>query len=309
MSLSRRDFLRLIGASTGAALIQSVPLGWDGEAQDTVDESAFPLGRVIYPTSIMAAADRRTPVRTVWEDEVIPIWASFYPGWMQTNEGLIAAEAVHPLSPNDEGDAGFSGPLPCSAEVSAGIASVYAWCSADAPLATRIGGGGAAWIVDTLQIGGTTWLGIATAADADVIGWSDAQRWRRTAPNRRLPLAFDRLIIDQPRRTLSAYRGQQVIIRAKTAAESHVPTGAYEVKYGAVCASEQYPIGQQSFASGLIVPYPVWFDDHVLAGAYWHNCFGQSAVGRVPEGCITVHPYIARLLYAGASSGTPVIVT
>lgn len=308
MSLSRRDFLRLIGASAGAAFISSVPLRWD-ESQHPVAQSAFSLGRVLYPTSIVAAADRRTMVRTVWEDEVIPIGISTYSGWVQTPDGLVVAEAVHPLSPTDHQDAGSLGPLPYPAEVSAGIASVYAWCSADAPLATRIGGGGAAWIVDTLRIGAATWLGIATAPDAGVIGWSDARLWGRAAPHAQAPLAFDRLVIDQTDRTLSAYRDQQVIIRAKTAAESHVPAGTYEVKYGAVCASEQYPIGQQSFASGLVVPYPVWFDDHTLAGAYWHNRFGQRAAGHVPEGYITVHPYIARLLYAGAQRGTPVIVT
>jgi len=307
MSLSRRDFLRLVGLSAATTVGVSVlPRGLPVTAE-TQPMTMPPLrGRVLYPAQIVSSGNHQTVVRTVWEDEIIPIRPAPNAHWLLTQDGLIAADAVHPL-PADYPSAEEEQPLlPYNAEVCAGIASVYAWCSVAAPLLTRVGGGGAAWVVDRLVIDGITWLGIATGRHSSVIGWTPGLLWRRMPHQNRH--SIDRLVIDQAGRTLAAYRQGRLTMRAKTATSTQIPGGSYEVKYAAVCASEYCQIGHLSYPLGLLIPYLIGIGPVNVAGAYWHNRFGRPAADLVPEGYITVHPYVARALYASVEVGTPVMV-
>ncbi|MGQ9909642.1 MAG: hypothetical protein ACUVS2_12485 [Candidatus Flexifilum sp.] len=313
MSLTRRAFLQAIGLSLGIGLANTM---LDGITLETIGRHSWaadglhsPIGRVLRPVPVISSFDRQTVVRTAWEDEIIPIQPASDRDWFVTPDGLIAAEAVHPLNPDYRYPSRIDAVPPYPAEVCAGSAPIYAWCSASAPLMTRIGGGGAAWIVDRLLIGDIAWLAVAAAPGEAIIGWSNARLWRPIPRPSGELMRVDRVVIDQSSHTLTAYRDRKIYLQTTTAQTTSLRPGRYEVNSSAICASEQCQTQAQPFASGLIVPYPIDFGDGKITGAYWHNRFGQDAPGLIPEGLMTVHPYAARLLYAAVSLGTPVIVS
>ncbi|MCS7071365.1 MAG: hypothetical protein NZM00_07665 [Anaerolinea sp.] len=313
MSLSRRDFLQVIGLSLGAGVAHHI-LSNPGFAQISPESQVgsnclSPIGRVLYPAPVRSVHNRHAVVRTVWEDEIIPIQPTVDQNWLATADGLIAAEAVHALNPQYQYPSPGDAVPPYPAEVCAGSASVYAWCSASAPLMTRIGGGGAAWIVDQLSIGGINWVALAVSPHDAIIGWSNARLWRPILWQREEHLRVDHLVIDQTSHVLTAYHEHRISLQTRIAQAARLHPGTYQVNFSAVCASEKYQIQTQPFASGLIVPYVIHFGDSRVAGAYWHNRFGWNAPGLVPDGLVTIHPYAARLLYAAVTTGTSVIVT
>lgn len=313
MSLTRRAFLQAIGLSLGVGLANTI---LDGISPETISRHSCaadglirsPIGRVLRPVPVISNSDRRTILRTIWEDEIISIQTTSDRDWFTTVDGLIASEAVHPLNPEYQFPSRVNAVPPYPAEVCAGSAAIYAWCSASAPLMTRIGGGGAAWIVDQLKINDIVWAAVASAPDGAIIGWSNARLWRPVSCQSGEPMRVNRVVIDQSSRTLTVYCGRDIYLQTMTAQRSHLRPGLYEVNSSAICASEQYQIQSQPFASGLIVPYPIDLGDGKITGAYWHNHFGQDACDRIPEGLVTLHPYAARLLHTVVSIGTPVIV-
>jgi hypothetical protein len=181
---------------------------------------------------------------------------------------------------------------PFWAEVAAPVAPIRQWGAADAPLVTRIGHGGVLRIIDRLPGNreGTTWYGVASE-NGLLFGWTQAIFWR-PVDTRTSTAVQPILLIDQNSQHLTAYDGEEIVLRAPMSTGEIMIPSSYPV-------SGRYPTGilenVPEYPQGLHgVPWTIRLgEDYQLSGAYWHNRFGSTVSGPA----IQVPPVLAHWLY------------
>lgn len=292
MIVSRRTFLKGLGialASTSlrpafAFLPEAPSIGSQGRALTTL--SVYDYRHINAPI-----------VRHLWPDSLIS-WHDSDQDWYQVEGGYVRREQVQPMAPCVQADCQFRSEYSFWAEVAGPVASVREFCAANAPLVTRIGHGGVMRVVDGLPGEPYGWYGI-TDASGLFFGWTQATQWRPVEAE--LTIATERLlVIDRRARSLAAYEDGQPLLQAAYAAGSELRAGTYSAEPVAPGGGHWY--GENVY-HGL--PWQLRLsDDHLIAGAYWHNRFGQA----VPGPAVQLPPVLARWLYGWLNPQTPIEV-
>lgn len=320
--ISRRDFLKITGASLGAMAL--------GRADSVLalPSLQFPegekLGRVsVYPnyysTSIKTEPFPNAPtVRDIVEDELV-VWGSEVVGeaksvskrWVQTPEGYVYSpdlQPVHnlpnlPLSTIPDGKTGF-------------------WAEVTVPYVDLIIANGparAGWYKDAvdhgfiprLYYGQVVWIdAITTTQDGRVmyrfneqygygdVFWVDATGLYPLTEADVAPLSPDvdpaekRIVVNTTYQTLSAYEGAEEVFfcRVSTGYESdkyRTPAGGYNphrklVSVPMAGSSSEGRSGYDTPAVGW--PFFMNGDGIAIHAAFWHNDFGT----RRSHGCVNV---------------------
>lgn len=275
LQLSRRRFLQLAGIS----LIGSA-------AGLTQAESRY-YGRSFAATPVYAQPDPQAHiVTTLWPDTVMPIWESTA-AWYQTDTGFVLREHMQPLGESESViEASVSTQPPFWAEVIAPVAPIYAHCALDAPLVDRIGYGGVMRISDWLP-GPPDWYAVSTAA-GQLVGWSQALRWRSVALNPR-PIKGLALSLDQGQQQLQVYNNAQPLLTAAYASPQALSSGEYMLRRA--MPGDVWDTGSGHYGAAWNFQLE---DAGQLSGVYWHNRFGES----VPGPMVQLPPVMARWLYA-----------
>jgi hypothetical protein len=91
-------------------------------------------------------------------------------------------------------------------------------------------------------------------------------------------------------------------LRAPVSFSMSLAPGAYTVSR----RKRSVTLQTENASDGHGVPWRIDFGSYSLAGAYWHNEFGEQKF--TPGSSIQVTPSVARWLYDRLSEGTPIIV-
>lgn len=321
-AFSRRDFLKIAGASLGALAFRR----FDG---------VFPSGRVLFPegerlgrvsvfpnyfaTSIKSEPFQDAPsVRDIGEDELV-VWLREVVGgaksiskrWVETPEGFVYAPDLQPVRnlPNipmtalPDGKAGFW------AEVTVPYVDLYI---ANGP--ARSG-----WYKDALSNGFTPrlyfgqviWIDAVMTDEAGRVMyrfnerygygdlfWVDATGLYPLTPEDVAPISPDvdpeqkKIVVNTTYQTLSAYEGEHEVFfcRVSTGYDSEsyrTPAGGYNPHRKLL----SIPMGASSTEgrSGYDTPavgWPFFMNGNGIAihAAFWHNDFGT----RRSHGCVNV---------------------
>ena len=319
---SRRDFLKIAGASLGALAFRRFD-GLFPSVRFQFPEGEY-LGRVaVFPnyfsTSIKTEPFPNAPdVRVLPEDELV-VWKSELVGgaksiskrWVETPEGYVYAPDLQPVRnlPNvpmtalPEGKAGFW------AEVTVPYVDLYI---ANGP--ARSG-----WYKDAIEsgfvprlfYGQVVWIDAVTTDEAGRVMyrfnerygygdlfWMDATGLYPLTPEDVTPISADvdpelkKIVINTTYQTLSAYEGEQEVFfcRVSTGYDSEnyrTPAGSYNPHRKLL----SIPMGASSTEgrSGYDTPAVGWpffmnGDGIAIHAAFWHNDFGT----RRSHGCVNV---------------------
>lgn len=291
---SRRQFLQLVGVTLLANQLKLPPLF------DLPSHSPSAVcGRAL---SVVPVYSGQSVVGQLWPDSVIPI-LGLEGDWFRVAEGYVRRVSLQPMQPYEPAE---DVPLPESAfwaEVAGPVAAIRRWCAADAPLATRIGHGGVARVIDALpdERTGKVWYGVAAEA-GDLLGWTQAVHWRpaqaqvQTAPDRAVH-------IDLSTQRLMAWDGDQPVLRALISTSPSLPPGNYAVTGRQTGGFRFHSPEHPNAFYGL--PWAVFFgNNRALVGVYWHNQFGAP----VPGPAVQLTPLLARWLYGWLGDEGRVIV-
>lgn len=294
MTLSRRRFLHLTGIAAASSQVAGL-FALPDPRTDVV------YGRALKPLSVYRNGQT---TRTLWPDAVLPLHREL-DGWYETDGGYVERSGVQPMPdyvPVSAADWVMPAPPHQQpiAEVVGAVAPVRAYASAGAPLVTRIGHGGVARVADVLPDEDGAWLGLADDSGY-FYGWSQARVWRpvtytpHATPNRTLQ-------INASSRTLTVFEAGNTLISVSFASRRppSLPTGRFPV-YGIDICHNTYFTNPVCYGVG----WPIFIDGigHI-AGAYWHNLFGERTAGHV----IQVMPAVARWLATWMSPGSEVTV-
>jgi hypothetical protein len=269
---SRRDFLRLLG-------ITAVGLRF---APEYLMSAAAPLrARALVATPVHTGPGQDTPVHQhLWPDSIVEINHQSN-GWYHISGGYVRQEDLQPMQPPETSRT--TAALPFWAAVTGAAAPIRAWCAADAPLVTRIGHGGTAYVVDYLALG---WYGLLDAGGG-WLGWTQAAPWQAITPG--TPPTITRLVFDSQAFTLTAYHHDQEILRGPATSGIRPGPGSYRI-------TGQRPGGIAHAGASLYHGAP-WQLEIAglgwLSGVYWHNRFSGPAQGPA----VQVSVYLARWLY------------
>jgi hypothetical protein len=255
MSLSRREFLQILGLAVAGPTTGHITLGLDGLLPTTHLETV--RGRVLKPKAT-------TYGDKIWADTLVDIHGATSSHY-QTTVGDLPITGVQPITPFAA--AQQPTPLPFDGQVIGPVGVVRAYCDPTAPLVTRIGHGGVMRVTDKMHYSRTgDWYQVCDA-QGDTLGWTQATHW---APVRDIAVGTLHVMINRARHTLTFPDG--TITRVNLPAD--LPCGQTSV--------HRVVIGGEQVASGDVVyhgvPHMLRFaGGPLLHGAYWHNDFGHSA--------------------------------
>ncbi|MCC6897023.1 MAG: hypothetical protein IT321_29660 [Anaerolineae bacterium] len=279
MLLTRRMFLQLVGASVAATTLR--PLTGLAAA---VDADTY-WGRAFTVVPVYATPNAgKSAVRQLWPDSMVSI-VDQTDNWYRLENGWVRRVDIQPMLPYKADEYVFQAQTPFWAEVAAPVASVRAYCSADAPLITRVGHGGVMQVIDALPGEPNGWYGVADE-NGVLLGWSQGVFWR--------PVTVDNgssegrmLRFDRQTFLMSAFDHNDLILQVPFSSREALEAGQYQVRRGA--------IGGGSLSGYAGVPWTMKFGQHqAIAGAYWHNQFGHT----VSQGsAIQLTPVLARWVY------------
>jgi lipoprotein-anchoring transpeptidase ErfK/SrfK len=185
------------------------------------------------------------------------------------------------------------------AEVTAPVAPVYAHCAVNAPMVTRVGNGGVAFVIDYLADAQGGWYAVADEAGL-TLGWSQAIYWQPVTTELQNPTSHQ-LEVDLNTQRLTAWTGQEIVLEAPCSTDPSAVPGRYEFQ-------AQKPGGVRLVAGNTsktfhAIPWMTQFDQNLaLGGVYWHNRFGEPVSGMG----IQVTPLIARWLYNWLGEGSTI---
>ena len=290
--LSRRSFLQLVGASLAATTLRPTPLL-------VAAQTEIYQGRAFSALPIYETRNRLTqPIAHLWPDGVTTILDSD-DDWYHISGGWVRREGLQPMLPYDSSAYRFVQDVPSWAEVAASVAPVRAYCSADAPLVTRIGHGGVSQVIDTLPDEPNGWYGIADQS-GKLLGWTQSVFWRPVEVE--IKAGNDHVLhVDRKRGLITAYEGTRKILEAPFSDGAGLQSGEFTTRHGAIGglqwqANKPYEgVGWQT----------LFGDGQMIAGVYWHNRFGH-AVGDGPE--VQTTPLLARWLYGWLGENAQIVV-
>jgi len=283
--ISRRQFLQVAGISVyGLSSAQMADvLGLVLPASAVSQEAAF--GRLLYPASV--TDDLGIVISSLIPDTVVQIISSSAAAYT-LNQGIVSRSAIQPMA--DFGAASFVPDIPCPVEVIAPAAAVRQWCEPSAPLISRVGHGGVLHMVDSLEVGGARWLGVASDSNAPLMGWTEAVRWREAASRSEEFSLADTLHLNRHTQQLSVFDGDRLLWGASAAVSQAMPAGTYPLD-GRMVSSALPEAGLMG------TPWIHNFSGYSLSGAYWHNQFGLDAGRSVVGAPIQLQPSAARWIY------------
>jgi hypothetical protein len=189
--------------------------------------------------------------------------------------------------------------IPGWAEMAGTVAVLRGACSAASPVVARIGHGGVMRAVDWLPDDAAGWL-LMAAADGRALGWSPASAWSGVE----LPAAGREgvvLELDSDRSQLTVRRDDAPLLTAP------VSPGAEGLPRGEYAVVPVQPGGDWRDVDGAYhaLAWPLAIDGvGLLAGAYWHNDFGQAAHGPA----LHVAPFVARWLTMVCGQGSALCI-
>ncbi len=294
---SRRTFLKLFGIAAAAV---ALPLP---QSLFNIDLRAGSQGRTLEAVNVFSRPDvKAVVVNQLWPDSIVDILGS-RAGWYRVAGGFVPGAGIQPMVRYRADESAYVTGQTFLVEVAAPAASIRAACAADAALVTRIGHGGVATVMDALPGEPSGWYGIADSQGA-FLGWSPANRWRA------VPSALqdyeagrggeDRVLqVDMARGQLMALEQGKAILQTACSVGQAMPTGQYTLQ------------GQRASATSLAyqgVPWQTMFGDELtVAGAYWHNRFGEAVAGPT----VQVAPLTAQWIYGwvGQNSTLEVLST
>lgn len=289
--LSRREFLRSSGIAVLVGAVSRVPLALGFPQVDHV------YGRALSVVDVYALPQATAEVKgRLWPDSVNLIEETVQ-GWYRIANGYAKRSNIQPMviTPSSQ----TVPALPFWAEVSGAVALIRRWCAADAPLVARIGHGGVAQVVDRLS--GDTHNWYALADEDTFLGWSPASPWT-PVNDPEIPATNAQLHLNLANRELDVVENERLIMRAPMALGTSITSGAYTIHQ----CKRSVMLSVDNPSNGYSVPWNIRFGDYALAGAYWHNQFGEQNL--VPGPAVQVAPAVARWLYANLPAGTDVIV-
>lgn len=256
-------------------------------AQDT----STVYGRALAAAPVFAVPDTQTPPIThLWPDSIITL-TQVSRHWFRSDSGYIRRTMIQPVNPLQASIAPLE--APAWAEVTAPVAPVWRWCSANAPLVSRIGHGGVAQVMDTLP----GWVGIADERGS-LLGWSQSVHWGSITFNgEHIPLD---LVVENHR--LTVYYQNRAIAHTLAAYNEHLPVGTFALTHGSMGGVSCCPAPGQLY-HGVSWQLHVG-DGYDLTSVYWHNRFGES----IPGSGIQITPVLGRWLYQTAADGSTITI-
>lgn len=290
MMLSRRYFLQLVGASVASTALHPI-----SRLMAVVNDQPY-KGRALSPLSVYGTPHTTsTPIARLWPDSVTAIIHQ-QDEWYQIPSGWVRREGVQPMLPYDPQTYVFNAAAPFWAEVAAPVAPIRAYCAADAPLVTRVGYGGVLRVIDALPGEPNGWYGVADA-QGELMGWTQGVFWR--------PVAIETeneegrtLHINQRHHLMSAYEGDNLVLEVPFSSGRALNAGTFQALRGAV--------GGETVSGYQGVPWQTVFGDgQTIAGAYWHNGFGQAVEGGP---AIQLTPLLARWVYGWLGDDAHIVV-
>jgi hypothetical protein len=167
--------------------------------------------------------------------------------------------------------------------VTGAIAVVRAWCSASAPIVTRVGHGGVLRVIDQLPGDGIDWYGIADERGA-LMGWMFASIVSPVQVDAAAPALS--LVVETNAQRMTIYKGDRLMLTTPISTGRALAPGNYPV-------TEQTPVDSR-VSDPIGAPWALAFgDSYSLSGAYWHNRFGEA----MPGAAVQVTPPLAKWLY------------
>lgn len=284
--LSRRQFLQAAGIALSAAHLPRLNLTSANAAPAHSFEALY--GRALATVPVYAAPQANAPLSYLWSDTVVPILDSSGE-WYRLPDGYARREGLQPLLEPAQTTPTDAAP-PFWGEVTGAVAVIRAWCTANAPMVTRVGHGGVLFVADRLTLDGIDWLGVANDEHGALIGWSQAAAWSLT-PEDTLSAALT-LHIDRAAQRLTAYDADQPVLTAPAAAQPTLSAGTFPI--------QERRLTLPSERAGT--PWALRFGaNQRLTGAYWHNRFGSAFVAPDASSAVEVAPALARWLYPRAA--------
>ncbi|MBN2045787.1 MAG: L,D-transpeptidase family protein [Anaerolineales bacterium] len=310
--LSRRDFLKLGGASLAAALIPN--------HLRALAASNPVLARVTSGTlSVYRQPDfssRR--VQFLWRDMVVPITRSlqgeentrFTADWCQVGQiGFAHASGLQPVEiifQQPIEDLRFTGSL---AEVTVPFVDVYASFSTKFYRLYRYYYGSTHWIDKLVHDrDGRAWYRILDDKFPELERWAPADRFRvfsdqELAPiSPEVPVKEKRIEVYLEEQRLAAFESNRRVFEARISTgdslanpKYQTPTGTYLI--GLKRPSQHMMPWDRTFGSYDLpgVPWVCYFTNyaHAFHGAFWHNAFGRAR----SHGCVNLAPEDAKWIY------------
>lgn len=290
MTLSRRSFLQLVGASVAATTLRPVH-GLMAGANDNTYQGRALKAMPVFATPQMT----NSPIARLWPDSITAI-VDQQVDWYQISSGWVQRDGIQLMLPYNPQAYTFNHTAPFWAEVAAPAASIRAYCAADAPLVTRIGHGGVLRVIDALPGEPNGWYGVADAHGV-LMGWTQGVFWR--------PIEFEdeareahTLHFNQRHYLMSAYDGDELVLEAPFSSVATLAKGKFQSRRGAM--------GGASISDYQGVPWQTVFGNgQTIAGAYWHNRFGQAVEGGT---AIQLTPLLARWVYGWLGEDAHIVV-
>ena len=281
--LSRRRFMQLAGITLAG--------GYLDLSQFWLRRPAAPAdvyGRALVAAPVYAQPHTKAPaIRRLWPDSMVSLHA-LNGDWYRTNHGYIQRRDIQPVALYPVSPANMTPPF--WAEVASPVAPVGQWCAADAPLITRIGHGGVAYVTDYLPADRQSgaWYGISDNA-GQLLGWSQAVHWQ-PIPSTTTYAGHFALEIHQRRGQLRVLDGQRTVLQAPVSTGRTLTPGHYSIRQQQPGAPPIEIAGQTLYAA----PWQFSIGSlYTTSGVYWHNALGQSVPG--PDAQFTA--LLARCLY------------
>ena len=170
-------------------------------------------------------------------------------------------------------------------------------CAADAPLITRIGHGGTAYVTSSLldDSTGMVWYAITSEQGGEHLGWTQAQVWQ---PISLTPIrgGETEIIINVAAQALTALENGSALMQAPVSTSEDIPRGTFSLAWRRVGSA----LAQSGSETRYGVPWRIGlgaegdrFASLEIVGAYWHNFFGMPHQSR-------------RILEPEASTNSPI---
>jgi hypothetical protein len=288
--LSRRNFLQM----AGIAAVSSRFLAFKA----FLNAATTLVGRPFEALPVRSARRADAPVVShLWPDSIVPILDADG-DWYAIPGGYVPRGRMQPMFPyQPQTDI----PMPDRsfwAEVAAPAATVREYAAADAPLVTRVGHGGILKVVDALpnRDGSADWYA-ASETDGDILGWTQAVRWRPVADTTHVSTNEPTLSIDLQSRRLTLLQANRVLLSAPLSMGINLQPGTYTVS--------ERQIGGGRFGGYHGLPWQIRLNNgYDIAGIYWHNDFGAPA----PGPAIQLPPMVAASLYPWLDTGAKVSI-
>ncbi|MBC7813795.1 MAG: L,D-transpeptidase, partial [Burkholderiales bacterium] len=219
----------------------------------------------------------------LWPDSVVPILdGDAY--WYRVARGYVPRFGLQPMMLSRATPTVHLPEESFWAEVGGPVAVVRQHCAADAPLITRIGHGGTAYVTSSLldDSSGMVWYAISSEQGGEHLGWTQAQVWQ---PVTLTPIrgGDTEIVINVAAQALMAMENGSALMQAPISTSEDIPRGTFSLAWRRVGSTLSQSSGETLYG----VPWRIGlgvegdrFASLEIVGAYWHNFFGMPHQSR-----------------------------